>query len=140
VDGDAAPRPAGPYDTTERDERIVVRDGTGLAAVIIEPVLPAGSPPQPCVVVTNGYSGLDFSLRPDLRLLAAHGYPVVLARLRGVPRPRGRPGCTSSTARTAMTSSSGRPGSRSATAGSARSGPRCWPSASGWPPGNGHPT
>ncbi len=92
VDGDAPPRPEGPYDTTERDERIVVRDGAGLAAVIIEPVLPAGSPPQPCVVVTNGYSGLDFSLRPDLRLLAAHGYPVVLARLRGVPPSEGKAG------------------------------------------------
>jgi putative CocE/NonD family hydrolase len=87
-----APLPPGPYDTTEREERIAVRDGTGLAAVIIEPVLPAGSPPQPCVVVTNGYSGLDYSLRPDLRLLAAYGYPVVLARLRGVPPSEGRAG------------------------------------------------
>ena len=93
VDGTRhAPLPPGPYDTTEREERIEVRDGTGLAGVIIEPVLPDGSPPQPCVVVTNGYSGLDFSLRPDLRLLAAHGYPVVLARLRGVPPSEGKAG------------------------------------------------
>ena len=90
--GEPAPLPPGPYDTTEREERIAVRDGTGLAAMIIEPVLPAGSPPQPCVVVTNGYSGLDYSLRPDLRLLAAYGYPVVLARLRGVPPSEGRAG------------------------------------------------
>ena len=87
-----APLPPGPYDTTEREERIEVRDGTGLAGVIIEPVLPDGSPPQPCVVVTNGYSGLDYALRPDLRLLAAYGYPVVLARLRGVPPSEGKAG------------------------------------------------
>ena len=92
VDGARAPLPPGPYDTTEREERIEVRDGTGLAGVIIEPVLPAGSPPQPCVVVTNGYSGLDYALRPDLRLLAAYGYPVVLARLRGVPPSEGKAG------------------------------------------------
>jgi putative CocE/NonD family hydrolase len=93
VDGTrAAPLPPGPYDTTEREERIEVRDGTGLAGVIIEPVLPAGSPPQPSVVVTNGYSGLDYALRPDLRLLAAYGYPVVLARLRGVPPSEGKAG------------------------------------------------
>jgi putative CocE/NonD family hydrolase len=92
--GGARPAPLRPdrYDTTEREERIVVRDGTGLAAVVIEPVRPAGSPPQPCVVVTNGYSGLDFWLRPDLRLIAAHGYPVVLARLRGVPPSEGKAG------------------------------------------------
>jgi putative CocE/NonD family hydrolase len=77
---------------TEREERIEVRDGTGLAGVIIEPVLPDGSPPQPSVVVTNGYSGLDYALRPDLRLLAAYGYPVVLARLRGVPPSEGKAG------------------------------------------------
>ena len=92
VDGARTPLPPGPYDTTEREERIEVRDGTGLAGVIIEPVLPAGSPPQPCVVVTNGYSGLDYALRPDLRLLAAYGYPVVLARLRGVPPSEGKAG------------------------------------------------
>ena len=80
------------YETTEHEERIVVRDGTSLSAVIIEPVLPAGSPPQPCVVVTNGYSGLDFWLQPGLHELASHGYPVVLARLRGVPPSEGRGG------------------------------------------------
>lgn len=87
-----APLRAERYETTERDEQIVVRDGTALAAVIVEPVLPPGSPAQPCVVVTNGYSGLDFWLRPGLRELASHGYPVVLARLRGVPPSQGRGG------------------------------------------------
>jgi putative CocE/NonD family hydrolase len=80
------------YQTTEREARIEVSDGTGLAALIIEPVLPLGSPPQPCVVVTNGYSDLDLWLRPDLRRLASHGYPVVLARLRGVPPSEGTAG------------------------------------------------
>jgi putative CocE/NonD family hydrolase len=85
VDGrQPAPVQAGRYETTEREQRIPMRDGIGLIATIIEPVLPAGSPPQPCIVVTNGYSGLDTWLYPNLRRLAAHGYPVVLARLRGV--------------------------------------------------------
>jgi uncharacterized protein len=88
---DAPLRPVS-FETTEREERIVVRDGTALSALVIEPVLPAGSPPQPCVVVTNGYSGLDFWLRPDLRVLAGYGYPVVLARLRGVPPSEGQGG------------------------------------------------
>lgn len=92
VDDTRTPLPPGPYEVTEREERIEVRDGTGLAGVIIEPVLPDGSPPQPCVVVTNGYSGLDYALRPDLRLLAAYGYPVVLARLRGVAPSEGKAG------------------------------------------------
>ena len=80
------------YPTTEREARIEVSDGTGLAAVIIEPVLPPGSPPQPSVVLTNGYSDLDLWLRPALRSLASHGYPVVLARLRGVPPSEGKAG------------------------------------------------
>jgi putative CocE/NonD family hydrolase len=44
------------------------------------------------VVVTNGYSGLDFSLLPYLRSVAAHGYTVVLARLRGVAPSEGKAG------------------------------------------------
>lgn len=87
-----APLRAVSFETSEREERIVTWDGTTLSALIIEPVLPAGTPPQPCVVVTNGYSGLDFWLRPDLRLLAGYGYPVVLARLRGVPPSEGKGG------------------------------------------------
>ena len=47
VDG---PRPAPVrgerYETTERQQRIAMRDGTGLAATIFEPVLPAGAPPS----------------------------------------------------------------------------------------------
>jgi putative CocE/NonD family hydrolase len=44
------------------------------------------------VVLTNGYSDLDLWLRPALRGLASHGYPVVLARLRGVPPSEGKAG------------------------------------------------
>ncbi|HEX5293812.1 MAG TPA: CocE/NonD family hydrolase [Streptosporangiaceae bacterium] len=93
VDG-RQPMPARPprYETTEREQRIPMRDGVSLAATIIEPVLPDGSPPQPCVVVTNGYSGLDVWLYPNLRRLAGHGYPVVAARLRGVPPSEGKGG------------------------------------------------
>src|SRR3984885_7865702 len=80
------------YETTEREQRIPMRDGISLAATIIEPVLPDGPPPQPCIVVTNGYSGLDVWLYPNLRRLAGHGYPVVLARLRGVPPSEGKGG------------------------------------------------
>jgi putative CocE/NonD family hydrolase len=87
-----APLPAGAYETTEREQRIPMRDGISLAATIIEPVAPAGSPPQPCIVVTNGYSGLDTWLYPNLRRLASYGYPVVAARLRGVPPSQGHGG------------------------------------------------
>ena len=79
-----APARPGRYETAERDERIPVRDGTLLAARIFEPVLPPGSPPQPAIVVANGYAANDYRLHPNLRRLAGHGYPVVAARLRGV--------------------------------------------------------
>jgi len=93
VDG-RQPVPAQPqrYETTEREQRIPMRDGISLAATIIEPALTDGSPPQPCIVVTNGYSGLDVWLYPNLRRLAGHGYPVVAARLRGVPPSEGKGG------------------------------------------------
>ena len=91
ADGQEPARPQ-PYETTEREERIAMRDGVRLAATIIEPVRPDGSPPQPCIVVTNGYSGLDVWLYPNLRRLAGHGYPVVAARLRGVPPSEGKGG------------------------------------------------
>jgi uncharacterized protein len=93
VDG---PRPAPVrgerYETTERPERIPMRDGIGLAATIFEPVLPAGAPPQPAVVVTNGYAGNDYRLYPNLRRLASYGYPVVEAKLRGVGPSQGQGG------------------------------------------------
>jgi putative CocE/NonD family hydrolase len=93
VDGRTpAPMTPGAYETTEREQRIPMRDGISLAATIIEPALPDGSPPQPAVVVTNGYSGLDAWLYPNLRRLASYGYPVVAARLRGVPPSEGRGG------------------------------------------------
>jgi uncharacterized protein len=91
ADGQQPARPQR-YETTEREQRIPMRDGISLAATIIEPALPDGSPPQPCIVVTNGYSGLDVWLYPNLRRLAGHGYPVVLARLRGVPPSEGKGG------------------------------------------------
>jgi putative CocE/NonD family hydrolase len=89
IDGPApAPVRGERYETTERPERIVMRDGLALAATIFEPVLPAGAPPQPAVVVTNGYAGNDYRLYPNLRRLASYGYPVVEAKLRGVgPSP-----------------------------------------------------
>ncbi len=87
-----APLRAGRLETTERDERIETRDGTGLAARIFLPVLPDGAGPQPAVVVTNGYADIDYRLHPNLRRLARHGYPVVAARLRGVRPSQGRGG------------------------------------------------
>jgi hypothetical protein len=87
-----APRPAARYATTEREQRIPMRDGIGLAATVFEPVLPAGSPPQPCIVVTNGYAGIDYRLLPNLRRIAGRGYPVVVARLRGVRPSEGEGG------------------------------------------------
>ncbi len=66
-----------------------MRDGIHLAAVVIEPVLPAKSAPPPAIVVTNGYSGVDAMFLPYFRDLAACGYPVVVARLRGVPPSEG---------------------------------------------------
>ena len=93
VDG---PRPAPVrgerYATTERPQRIEMRDGVGLAATVFEPVLPAGSPPQPAIVVTNGYAGNDYRLYPNLRRLASCGYPVVEAKLRGVGPSEGQGG------------------------------------------------
>ena len=80
------------YETTERQQRIETRDGVGLAATIFEPVMPAGSPPQPAIVVTNGYAGNDYRLYPNLRRLASYGYPVVEAKLRGVGPSEGQGG------------------------------------------------
>ena len=89
----ARPRYGGErYQTTERPERIETRDGTGLAATIFEPVMQAGSPPQPAIVVTNGYAGNDYRLYPNLRRLASYGYPVVEAKLRGVGPSEGQGG------------------------------------------------
>jgi uncharacterized protein len=80
------------YEVTERQQRIETRDGTGLAAMIFEPVMPDGSPPQPAIVVTNGYAGNDYRLYPNLRRLASYGYPVVEAKLRGVGPSEGQGG------------------------------------------------
>jgi putative CocE/NonD family hydrolase len=80
------------YEVTERQQRIETRDGTGLAATIFEPVMPGGSPPQPAIVVTNGYAGNDYRLYPNLRRLASYGYPVVEAKLRGVGPSEGQGG------------------------------------------------
>lgn len=75
--------------TEEETVWIPVRDGTRLSAVLIQPK--AGDR-YPCVVVANGYSGLDYALIPYLRAIAGRGYAVVLARLRGVPPSQGRAG------------------------------------------------
>ena len=80
------------YEISEEPIGVPVRDGITLAALLITPNLPAGAALPPCVVVTNGYSGLDFSLLPNLRELAARGYPVLLCRLRGVPPSEGKAG------------------------------------------------
>ena len=80
------------YQITESPVQVPVRDGIRLAANLIMPTLPEGAEPPPCVVVTNGYSGLDFSLLPTLRELAAAGYPVLLCRLRGVAPSEGKAG------------------------------------------------
>src|SRR6201996_6034482 len=77
------------YETVEETTWIPVRDGIRLSALLIRPVVVRQGP---CVVVTNGYSGLDFSLLPYLRSVAARGYTVVLARLRGVAPSEGRAG------------------------------------------------
>jgi putative CocE/NonD family hydrolase len=88
-------RPDGPVparpdaETGEKTVWIETRDGTRLSALLIRP---RDSARTPCVVVTNGYSGLDFSLLPYLRSVAAKGYAVVLARLRGVPPSEGKAG------------------------------------------------
>ena len=104
IDG---PRPAPVrgerYEVTERAARIPMRDGVELAATIFEPVLPAGAPPQPAVVVTNGYAGNDYRLYPNLRRLAGYGYPVVEAKLRGVGPRRARAGYMRVTGQTATT-------------------------------------
>jgi predicted acyl esterase len=80
------------YEITEQQVQVPVRDGIKLAGLLMLPTRPEGAPPPPAVVVTNGYSGLDFSLLPNLRELAARGYPVVLVRLRGVPPSEGKAG------------------------------------------------
>lgn len=68
---------------------IPVRDGVRLSAV---QMLPRDGGPHPTVVVTNGYSALDDALMPQLRHLAADGYAVVVARLRGVAPSEGKAG------------------------------------------------
>jgi putative CocE/NonD family hydrolase len=80
------------YETTEQPMQVPVRDGISLAAVLLAPALPEGAPLPPCIVVTNGYSGLDYSLLPNYRELAARGYPVLLCRLRGVSPSEGKAG------------------------------------------------
>jgi uncharacterized protein len=80
------------YEVTERPQRIPMRDGVGLAAVVFEPVHPAGPQAAPCVVVTNGYAANDYSMTPYLRDLASWGYPVVHAHLRGVAPSEGTGG------------------------------------------------
>lgn len=89
---EAAPLRPDRYDVTETPVQVPVRDGIRLAANLIMPTLPEGAETPPCVVVTNGYSGLDFSLLPTLRELAAAGYPVLLCRLRGVAPSEGKAG------------------------------------------------
>jgi putative CocE/NonD family hydrolase len=89
---EAAPLRPERYAVTETPVQVPVRDGISLAANLIAPTLPDGAQSPPCVVVTNGYSGLDFSLLPTLRELAAAGYPVLLCRLRGVAPSQGKAG------------------------------------------------
>lgn len=89
---ETAPTRPDRYEVTETPVPVPVRDGIILAANLIMPTLPAGAELPPCVVVTNGYSGLDFSLLPTLRDLAAAGYPVLLCRLRGVAPSQGKAG------------------------------------------------
>lgn len=80
------------YDVRDQMIQVPTRDGLALSARLMLPQLPAGDPAPPCVVVTNGYSGLDYALLPNLTELAARGYPVVLCRLRGVPPSEGKAG------------------------------------------------
>ncbi len=80
------------YEIAERPAGIPMRDGVTLAAIVIEPVLPDDGQLPPSIVVTNGYSGVDTMFLPYLRELAARGYAVVLARLRGVPPSEGKAG------------------------------------------------
>jgi uncharacterized protein len=89
---DLAASPASSARAAESAEETVwipVRDGTRLSAVLMRP---KNSGRNPTVVVTNGYSGLDFSLLPYLRSIAQNGYAVVLARLRGVAPSEGKGG------------------------------------------------
>ena len=93
VDGPRPPRiDDARYETTERRASIAMRDGIKLAAVIVLPVRPDDGEPLASIVVTNGYSGVDAMFLPYLRQLAARGYAVVLARLRGVPPSEGKAG------------------------------------------------
>lgn len=80
------------YEVLDQLIEIRTRDDIPLSARLMLPQLPAGAPAPPCVVVTNGYSGLDYSLLPNLMELASRGYPVVLCRLRGVPPSEGKAG------------------------------------------------
>ena len=87
---DPGAAPAWPSVATEDvPVQVPVRDGILLSGLLMKP---AGEGRFPCVVVTNGYSGLDFSLLPYLRRIAAAGYAVVLVRLRGVPPSEGKAG------------------------------------------------
>lgn len=88
------PAPVRPerHEVSETPVQVPMRDGIRLSGSLLLPVLPEGSATPPCVVVTNGYSGLDFSLLPTLRELASRGYPVLLCRLRGVPPSEGKAG------------------------------------------------
>src|SRR4051794_40484551 len=83
-------RPSPATSVDECEVKIAVRDRTILARRLFRPVLPFPSSLPPAVVVRNGYSGMDWTLLPYLRDLAARGYAVVVIRSRELPVGRRR--------------------------------------------------
>jgi predicted acyl esterase len=86
-DRPTAINPAMRYTVETKDNVVVTaRDGTRLDGRLLTPVLPAGSAPTPCVLMTDGYgrtSVTGASLEVPLYDIAARGYAVLHLSLRG---------------------------------------------------------
>ena len=72
--------------TIEDGVKVTARDGTILDARLFRPVLAAGKPPTPCVLMTDGYgrdSVIGASFDGQLFEIASRGYAVLHLSLRG---------------------------------------------------------
>ncbi|MDA8252480.1 MAG: CocE/NonD family hydrolase [Rhodospirillales bacterium] len=73
--------------------QVIARDGTRLEARLFRPVLAAGTPPTPCVLMTDGYgrgSVIGASFEGQLFEIASRGYAVLHLSLRGSGHSGGR--------------------------------------------------
>ncbi len=86
-DRPTALNPAIRYTVATQDNVVVTaRDGTKLDGRLFTPVLPAGAPATPCVLMTDGYgrtSVTGAALEVPLFDIAARGYAVLHLSLRG---------------------------------------------------------